>query len=193
MAQERTRLVVEIALTLALSAVLNMLALWKMPQGGTVSLGMLPIFVLALRRGLLPGLVAGALYGPIDMFFIDPFPPVHWIQPLLDYPIAYLLVGLAGVAAPTLARVTDKGSRKLAVLAIASGILLGAVGRYVAHLISGVVFFSEYAPPGQPVWLYSALYNLYVPVSAAACFAAAIVVIPALARISPLMDRGGNA
>ncbi len=192
MAQRRTRLIVEIALTLALSAVLNMLALWKMPQGGTVSLGMLPLFVLALRRGLLPGLVAGVLYGPIDMF-IDPFPPVHWIQPILDYPVAYLLVGLAGLAAPTLKRALDRSSRRTTILAVGLGIVLGAAGRYLAHLVSGIIFFSEYAPPGQPVWIYSALYNLYVPVSAVACLAAALVIVPALARISPLSGHDGVA
>lgn len=184
MASRRTRQLLEIALTVALAAVLSMYALWRMPQGGTVSLGMLPLLVLALRSGVGPGLVAGGLYGIVDMM-IDPFPPVHWIQPILDYPVAYLLVGLAGVFSGPVTRALASDSRYRAFGFIAAGIALGALGRYLAHFTSGMVFFGEYAPPGQPVWLYSALYNLYVPVSAAGCLAAALVIVPALERIVP--------
>ena len=48
---------------------------------------MVPIFVLALRRGLVPGMIAGAVYGCVDLL-IDPF-VVHPVQLLLDYPVAY--------------------------------------------------------------------------------------------------------
>ncbi len=187
MSSRRTRITVEIALTIALAVVLSMFTLLKMPQGGSVSLGMLPLFVLALRRGLGPGLVAGGLYGLVDLL-VDPYPPVHWVQPLLDYPIAYLLVGLAGVATPVLARALDAKAAVRTALAIAGGILVGATGRYLAHFVSGMVFFGEYAPEGQPVWLYSAIYNLYVPVSAAAALAAAVVLIPTLHRVAPVQE-----
>ena len=36
---------------------------------------------------------------------------------------------------------------------------MGTVLRCAAHVISGVVFFAEYAPEGTPVLLYSLLYN----------------------------------
>lgn len=184
MRERRTRLLLEIALTIALAAVLGMITIWRMPQGGSVSLGMLPLFVLAFRRGLLPGLVAGGLYGLVDLI-VNPYPPVHWVQPVLDYPVAYLAVGVAGVVSVPLARTLDAGTRRDATVLMLAGISVGAAGRYLAHWLSGVVFFGEYAPAGQPVWLYSALYNLYVPVSAAACFLAALVVVPALHRIVP--------
>ncbi|MDP2234770.1 MAG: energy-coupled thiamine transporter ThiT, partial [Actinomycetota bacterium] len=98
MRNTRVRTLVEIALTIALAAVLNTLKIWRMPNAGTVSFVMLPIIVLGLRRGVAVGLVAGALYGVVD-FFVDPFPPVHWVQYVLDYPIAYAAVGLAGLFA----------------------------------------------------------------------------------------------
>jgi energy-coupled thiamine transporter ThiT len=91
MRERRTRLLLEIALTIALATVLSMLTIWRMPQGGSVSLGMLPLFVLAFRRGLVPGLVAGALYGLVDLM-VNPY-VVHWAQLILDYPLAYLLGG----------------------------------------------------------------------------------------------------
>ena len=42
MHESRTRVVVEIALTVALAAVLRRFAVWQMPFGGSVSLEMLP-------------------------------------------------------------------------------------------------------------------------------------------------------
>jgi thiamine transporter len=188
MRERRTRLLLEIALTIALATVLSMLTIWRMPQGGSVSLGMLPLFVLAFRRGLVPGLVAGALYGLVDLM-VNPY-VVHWAQLVLDYPLAYLLVGLAGVVYARLARLGGRQPDTRFVYLVAVGITLGALGRYLAHVLSGVIYFSEFAPAGQPVWLYSALYNLYVPVSAAGCFVAAIVVVPALARILPPSHEG---
>lgn len=185
MGTDRTRLLVEIALTLALAAVLDMLRLWRMPQGGSVSLTMLPILVLAFRRGLGPGLLAGALYGIVDIL-IAPTPPVHWIQPVLDYPVAYLMVGLAGVVSTPLKHALAERRRGWALALITAGTSLGAAGRFVAHWVSGMVFFGEYAPEGQPAWLYSALYNLYIPVSAVACLVAAFVLVPALDRIVPV-------
>ena len=51
---------------------------------------------------------------------------------------------------------------------------------------SGVVFFGQNAPAGQPVWLYSLLYNLsYMVPSIVLCMAVAAVVLPALELAVP--------
>lgn len=181
----RLRLLVEIALVVALAAVLNAIKIWRMPQGGTFSLGMLPLFILAIRRGPAIGVLAGALYGVVD-FFVDPYPPVHWIQFALDYPVAYAGVGLAGLFAVPLQSALANGSRKW-ILPLAAAISIGAAARYAAHVISGVVFFAQYAT--GPVLAYSLLYNLYVPISAAACFAAAVPLVPLLVAIGTESDR----
>lgn len=183
MDRRRIRISIEIALTIALATVLSMFTVLKMPYGGSVSLGMLPLIVIALRRGLGPGLAAGALYGVVDLM-IDPY-IVHWVQPILDYPVAYAMVGLAGIVRAPLARAMDSGAALSAGVIMAGGVAIAAIGRYAAHFVSGMVFFSEHAPEGQAVWLYSALYNLYVPASAAASLAAAWVLVPLLARVVP--------
>lgn len=187
MRDQRVAVLVEIALAIALAAVLNTLKIWRMPNAGTVSFVMLPIIVLALRRGLWVGLATGALYGIVD-FFIDPYPPVHWIQPLLDYPVAYAVVGLAGLFAGIWAtRSQDAPVSRLVVLVVA--VAVSTAARYGVHVISGAIFFGEYAPAGQPVWLYSALYNLYVPLSGLLALVAAAVVLPALDRAVPTGRR----
>jgi len=194
MRSERTRIIVEIGLTLALCAALKMFAI-RLPiniAGGTISLDMLPIMVLALRRGVWVGVLSGALWGVTDLAF-EPY-AVYPIQFLLDYPIAFGLVGLAGLGSNRFNSMASEGRAVAGALWATPWMLLGATGRLIAHVVSGVVFFAANAPAGQPVFLYSLTYNLsyWVP-STIATVAAALVVLPVLARavpVAPPTERG---
>lgn len=182
-----TSLVAESGLTVALAVVLNAVTIVQMPQGGSVSLVMLPLFVFALRRGLLPGLVAGAAYGIIDAI-LKPY-VVHWAQFVLDYPLAFACVGLAGLFAGSFARQVTEGRFSRAVLAaVIPGIVVGALARYAVHVVSGVIYFGEYAPEGTPVLAYSLAYNSYVIVSAVICAVVAPLLLRGLAFIRPRAD-----
>jgi thiamine transporter len=125
----------------ALATVLGFIRLFRMPQGGSISLEMVPIFIIALRRGGPVGLLAGGIYGLLQLL-IDPY-IVHPVQVLLEYPLAFALVGLAGFfkEKPWL------------------GITVGSAARYIVHVISGMIFFGSYAPEGTPVLIYSLGYN----------------------------------
>ncbi len=183
MSHRRIVIMSEVALTLALSYVLSFARIWQLPQGGEVSLAMLPLFVLALRRGLPVGLAAGFLYGIVDVIHMPVI--VHWVQFFLDYPLAYAAVGLAGIFAPLMKRAIARRRWGVAVFgAVVPGIALGALGRFGFHLVSGAVFFAQYAE-GQPVWAYSAAYNSFVFVSAVLCGLCAPLVLISLARVVP--------
>jgi thiamine transporter len=181
----RTRVLVEMALSIGLAWVLARFAVFRMPYGGTISLGMLPLFVFALRRGLRPGLLAGGLYGVLDLT-VDPF-VFNWVQVLLDYPLAYMMIGATGAFAPVWRRSVGDGTTGRAVWTVAvPAILLGSALRFFMHWWSGVVFFSAFAGD-QPVWLYSGLYNLaYVGPSLLICAAAAVAVMPTLEKAVPV-------
>jgi thiamine transporter len=183
----RTRTLVEIALTIALSAVLGVaLRAFRMPAGGSISLEMLPIVVLALRRGTLPAVIAGALYGLVN-YSLDPF-FVHWAQVVLDYPVAHGLVGLAGVVRPLWRAGVDRGRAPGAGwFAALPAALIGSAFRLSAAWVSGWVFFATNAPAGQPAWLYSLAYNVaYLAPSAVACGVCAAIVLPAIERAVPV-------
>jgi thiamine transporter len=139
------RLIAEMGIAIALAAVLHFIKLWEMPQGGAVTLGtMVPLFIVAFRRGPGVGFVTGALYGILEGWILSGgrfF--VHPAQVILDYPLAFGLLGLAGFFPKY----------------PAFGVTVGALARYASHVVSGVVFFSQYAPKGQPVWQYSLVYN----------------------------------
>lgn len=184
MPNERARIIVEAGLTVALAAVLSLYKItlpWNF-AGGSISLGMVPLFVFASRRGVLLGVLAGLLFGVVD-YFMEPF-FVHPIQVLLDYGVGFAACGLAGV---TRARIGAQGSSATLVARTLVGSTLGGVGRFGASFVSGMVFFAANAPKGQPVWIYSLLYNAsYLLPSVALCAVLAALVVPALDRAVPV-------
>lgn len=147
----RLRMLVEGGIMIALATVLSMIRLYKMPQGGSVTAAsMMPIMLFAMRWGVKRGVLVGTLYG-ILQFIMEPY-AVSPIQMLLDYPIAFGSLGLAGIVRYVL---KDNKSR---IKWVVSGCALGMLLRTVSHVISGAIFFKEYAGVMNP-WLYSIQYN----------------------------------
>jgi len=157
---EKTRLYTELALVLALAVVLDMLSkmlpIPRMPYGGSISLRALPILIIAFKHGGKIGMFAGAIYGLIDCM-LQPI-IVHPMQFFLDYPVAFAGLGLAGL----FRRQNRLGTRHLdrSHLCLVCGVFLGYSVRFLGHFMSGFIFFGHYAPEGQPIWLYSFLYNI---------------------------------
>jgi thiamine transporter len=145
--------VAEIAVAVALAAVLGQVRLFVMPQGGSVSLELLPLVFVAVRRGVVPGLTAGLLYGVLQLGLPGAY-VLHPLQALLDYPLAFMAVALAGFV--PVGPVT--GRRGL--LQLAGAVAVAGAGRLVFHFLSGLVFFAEYAPHWEAPWLYALTYNL---------------------------------
>ncbi len=135
----------EAAVMAALSLVLNFIVVYKLPQGGSVTLGaMVPILLVALRRGAGFGVLTGVLSGLLQ--FITSGQAFHPLSILLDYVLAYGVLGIAGCLTGSLSK-------------IMTGTMLGCVLRFVCHLVSGATLFAAYAPEGQNPWIYSIGYN----------------------------------
>ncbi len=139
-----TRVLTEAALAVALAFVLGLIKVFKMPYGGSISLEMMPLILLALRQGPWVGIVSGGVYGFLNLIS-DP-QIFHPVQVLLDYPLAFAALGLAGFFPPT--------ARGAVV-----GTTVAVLARFVCHFLSGVVFFAAYAPAGWNPYVYSAVYN----------------------------------
>ena len=141
-----TRILAESVMLVALSTVLSFFKILEMPQGGSVTLGsMVPILWLAIRRGPKVGLFAATVYGVVQLM-VDPSGVYYPTQAVLDYPVAFGLLGLAGFF------------RKRPFL----GVNVGILGRFVAHFLSGIIFFAQYTPEGVHPAVYSAAYNGYM-------------------------------
>ena len=155
------------ALCMAMSFVLSYIKLWSMPLGGSVTLAsMLPLLWYSNKFGVKNGLIAGAAYGLLQL--IQKPEIYHWVQVLLDYPLAFMMLGLAGC-----------------VKNLQLGSIIGVAGRWVCHILSGAIFFAEWVPEGwSNAWIYSAAYNgAYLLVDLIICLVLSFVLAKALDRI----------
>jgi thiamine transporter len=157
------------AIALALSTALSYVRLWRMPQGGSVTLAsMLPImlysYMFGSKKGLLIGLAYAGLQSLQDLYFVHP------IQFILDYPLAFASLGLVGMfrAVPPIKVKKDAYGYPIGFIA---GMIAVCFIRFVCHTLSGVFFFAEYAGE-QNVWAYSLGYNSFVWVECAICILA---------------------
>jgi thiamine transporter len=159
--QNKTLFLVEIAVFTALAFLLSFLSelmplkIW--PQGGSVSIEMVPIFIMAYRWGVKGGVLAGFLLGLLQFVFGPKI--YHPVQGFIDYFVAFSVVGLAGVFSSHIKNAVQHSQKRSWVFLATIGILLGSVLRFISHFITGIVFFGSYAPEGQPVVLYSFIYN----------------------------------
>jgi thiamine transporter len=160
-----TKILAEIIVFVALAGALALIShsFFGLPQGGSINLGMVPIFWLALRRGPKIGVFAGAVLGVVDLA-IEPF-VVNPAQFILDYPLAFACLGLAGFF------------RKPAGVGPIIGVIVGGTGRFLSHFVSGAIYFPNYAPVGMSPILYSAIYNATYMVPSIIICAAAIVLL----------------
>ena len=133
------------AVALALAMVCSMIKFANLPMGGSVTLcSMLFIVLIGYWFGPYVGLTTAFAYGLLQ-FVVE---PIFYTLPqmLIDYPLAFGALGLAGFFAG------KKHGLQL-------GYLVGVIGRYIFAVISGVVFFGAYAPEGTPAIVYSLGYN----------------------------------
>jgi len=166
MKNQKTKTLVECALMVALSVILNYVKFAPWPNGGSVTAAsMAPIIFVALRHGPKWGLLSGFVLSILQMLLDGISPPptesFFWfaIVVLLDYVLAYTVLGLA----PVFAKLCKNGSCRFAP---AVGALSVTLLRYCFHIVSGIAIWGVYAwewfmpsMKGQPIWLYSVLYN----------------------------------
>ena len=148
----RIRALCEGAMMVAVAQVLSYLKLFQLPNGGSVTLAMLPILFFAVRWGLGKGLIAGFSFGLLQLIFDGAY-AWGWQSMLLDYLVAFTPLGLAG-----LFRGKSWG--------IFPGTVLGCTVRFVVHYVSGVTIYRIYEPTNIPgigtfdnAELYSLVYN----------------------------------
>lgn len=162
-----TKQLVICAMAVALAMVASMLKIYSFPFGGSVTLfSMLFICFVGYLYGPTTGMLTGAAYGVLQ-FLIEPY--IYFpLQVLVDYPLAFGALGLSGCFSRS-----KHG--------LVKGYLLGVFGRYVFAVISGWIFFGEYAWDGWAALPYSLVYNgCYIFTEAA--LTVIILSIPAVSK-----------
>lgn len=125
----------------------------------SISLTMVPIFIVAFRWGFKASVISGFLWGILQIITGD-----AWIltpvQAFIEYFIAFAFIGFAGLFAKQVQKAAKENERlKMSVYATI-GMFVGSFARYFWHFIAGVVFFSHYAEEaGQTAVFFSFVTN----------------------------------
>lgn len=149
---------VESALMIAIATVCSVVKI-DLPFGGGITIvSMLPLILISHRYGWKWGVLTAFTYSIIQMIlgldnvgYATSFIMGAGIV-LLDYVIAYTVIGLSGVFGKS------RG-------AVAAGIAVTFTLRFLCHLVSGAWIWGVWMPEefmGMPMtnpWIYSALYN----------------------------------
>ena len=142
-----TKTMIMISLFAACSVVLSKIKLIQYPQGGGIDLlSSLPILMIGVLYGPITGMTCGLIAGLIGLMGSAYI--IHPAQFLLDYILPTMLLGLSGLF----------GSNNKKNIFI--GCLLAVILKNIAHILSGCIYFGEYAWEGWNPLAYSIVYNL---------------------------------
>ena len=175
----RTRALTEGALFVALAFVLSFVKLYQLPNGGSLTPAMFPILFYSLRFGIGRGLTAGFVFGLLQLLFDGAY-AWGWQSMVLDYLLAFAPLGLAGLF---------KGKS----WGIFPGTVIGCLGRFLVHHISGITIYRIIQPtavPGLGTYdnphLYSLVYNgsYMIPNMILALLLAAVLYVPLKSYLS---------
>lgn len=162
MKRTKTRALTEGAIMVALATALSYIKLFELPQGGSICIGMLPIFLYCIRWGWKDGFLASFAYGLLQLIFDGAYAWGPWSM-LLDYLLAFAVLGVAGFFRKL------KGG-------IFIGTVLGCICRFFIHFVSGITIYRIYEPVElfnqtyTSPYIYSAAYNgSYVAIDMILC------------------------
>ena len=158
------------SLALALDFVCGLYLSFAWLQGGSISIAMVPIFIMGYRHGPKGGFLTALLTGTLQIFWGYLYHPV---QVILDYPLAYVSCGVASLFFSLVKN--NKGFMKH--LYICLGILCGCALRLTFATISGCAFFET------PLWA-SIVYNgTYLLPSMAVCMVITCIAVESLKNL----------
>lgn len=168
---DNTRAVVYGAIAIAMSFALSYARLVKLPQGGSITFAsLLPLMIyccmFGTRRGLMVCIIYGFLQAVQDTYIIHP------LQFLLDYPLAFGMIGISGIFFER----TKLKNHKL--VAFVLGAIIAVVLRYICHICSGTFAFGAYAVDSgfaDRFFYYSLAYNSFTIVDLAIDIAAGVL------------------
>ena len=158
-----TRSIVYGAVAIAMSFALSYIKFFEMPQGGSLTLAsLLPLMIYCCMFGTRRGTIACLIYGVLQAVQ-DPW-IIHPMQFLLDYPLAFGMIGVSGILIEKNVFKFKGNKQQLnKVLGFLIGGIIAVVGRFVCHVCSGVFAFSVWANLDKysTVLAYSMAYNSF--------------------------------
>jgi len=121
--------------------------------------GLIPMAIYALRRGVKAGLITGFVWGILDLvlFGFSHGGFLNLFQGIVEYPLAFSVVGLIGLGSKPVKRALEQGKSGIGLILLYSGI--GFFAKYFFHFLAGGIYWGTYAPKGMNPWIYSLVIN----------------------------------
>ena len=149
---------IEASFFAAFALILDLLPSIKLTPFVSISLAMVPIFIIAFRWGFKVSFISGFIWGLLQVVTGDVY-YLQFFQFLIEYFVAFAFVGFAGLFYPIIQKHVQNGAKGQLVLWIVVATFVGSFARYIWHFFAGVIFWGEYAPKGMsPIW-YSFIVN----------------------------------
>lgn len=146
-------------------------------QGGSISTSAFIIFVVGWRYKAAAGALFAGVYGFLT-FYLFGGTMYSLIQVVLEYGLAFIALGV-------IAGLTPMGTSRWKLPYVIGGIWVACAIRLLIHTVAGIIFFAEYAPAGQAVWVYSLTYNgLYMVPNAILYTVLTVLLWPTLNRLA---------
>lgn len=151
-------MMIEASFLAVFALIFDLLPSIKLTPAVSISIAMIPIFIMALRWGVKGGIFSGFLWGLLqvavgDIYFLT------IVQFLIEYFIAFAFVGFAGLGMKQVHSALQEGTRTRTIFWITVAVFIGSFARYFWHFVAGVVFWGSYAPDGMSPFLYSFVIN----------------------------------
>ena len=162
------------AVSIALAFVLSNIKVFKFPTGGSITaFSMLVACLPGLWFGPAIGIVSGVAYGLLNLI-VDPY-ILFPAQVIVDYVLAFGAIGLSGFFS---------NSKH----AFIKGYIAAVLGRYVFSVISGWIFFGEWAWDGWNPFAYSLAYNA-IYIFAEAAVTIVVLLLPPIRDLMTLLKK----
>lgn len=161
MKNNKTLVLVEGAIMIALATVLSFIQVYRLPWGGSITLlSMLPIAIFSIKYGAKKGLAISFVFSLIQLIqgitqglFGWGLSPIMLISCIfLDYLLAFTVLGFAGIF------------RKKGLAGWICGTILALLLRFLCHFLSGIIIWKSFGElwngfSTDNTYLYSFLYN----------------------------------
>ncbi len=180
MNNKRVKMLVEGAIMVALAVLLDYLALYHLPDGGSITLKLVPIVFFAVRYGCGWGALVGFVFGALN-YISGNGVSIDWTTIICDYFLAFTLLGFGA------------GLFKKVKLGAVWGALTGGLLMFASSYLVGVFVWARNLSAADPwdflgitftnPWFYSFIYNI---TWAGPCIVLAIIVFVLLYQVKPV-------
>lgn len=175
----RIRALCEGGVMVALAVILGMLRLYRLPNGGSITIAILPLVFFAVRYGPGWGFLAGFAYGGLD-YIVGHGIAIDWTSILFDYFLSYGLLGLG-------AGLLHKNKYRAYIGTVVGGVLM-----FLSCYLVGVFIWGKYMPEEflgltmTTPWFYSFLYNI---ISVGPNVVLTLILFVLLHRVKPIRKQ----